>query len=271
VNTAVSGAKWGSTDDGMLPGGLNLQSVFAALTPGVASLNMVTTHFYAFCVGTFSGAVPSTLLQYVTANYPFNNNVSFIGSTKLVMSETNTICGHGQSGMSDRLMAATYYLNEAMTLWANGYSGLLIQNYYLGSSFYNIATLNGDSTYTPTPIFYGMYLMGRIQGQQQAATTVTGSGNVRALSTVGGGGNANILVVNNDTSRPNFVTPAQSSNWATANVLQINGGGCGEASPTIGGAAFGKSGAWSGASFSISKGQAIGLGPCEAALVSIQP
>jgi hypothetical protein len=132
-----------------------------------------------------------------------------------------------------------------------------------------------DNNFIPTPVFYGMYLFSKIQGQQTVTVAYSNAVSfVQAMATKNGNGNANILVTNNDANNPVAIKPDQSNSWTTANVLQIKsatGSGCTDASVTVGGAAIGESGSWTGAAFALSKGQSFTLGPCESALIQIQP
>lgn len=145
---------------------------------------------------------------------------------------------------------------------------------YLGPAWYNIATLQGDGNYLPTPIFYGMLLFSKIEGQQIAATTIVGPANVTAIATKGANGNANIIVVNNDPVKPAIITPKQSVAWTSAHVLLVQdgaGGGCSDSTAKIGGAALGESGSWTGAPFSIANGATVSIPPCGHAEVQILP
>jgi hypothetical protein len=135
-----------------------------------------------------------------------------------------------------------------------------------GSGNFTCTPSGNNSVCTVPPTTTGVvYLSGC------AGAGAGGSGQSGA-NTAGGGGNANIIAINNDVNSGAIVTPAQSAAWTTATVLQIKGnGGCSEPHPTIGGQPIGESGTWSGATTTINNGQAILLGPCESALIAIQP
>lgn len=283
---AVASAKLAAWDDYSYG---STQTVINGLTGGLAGLTFVTQHFYNTC----STSIPaSQLLGSIAYNTFFNqiifqnNNWAAASSVPIRMAETNTICGGGVLGVSDRMMSAAWFLNEAILLAKAGWGGVNIHNNLWwpasgGSQVVGTANPNSygallwnatDSKYYPGAIFYGMFLFSKIAGQQTANVVVNGDGNALAIATKGGNGNANIIVVNNDANGSTTITPSQSSAWTTANVLQMKGnGGCSEASPTVGGQPIGESGVWTGTTFAISNGASITLGPCEAALIQIQP
>lgn len=292
ITASVASAKFAAIDDEFNFGWGDPVTVANALTPTLSGMQFLSQHWYSFCRNTFTSPVPSFLLSSVLMNansvpstassgwfsaanqgFAYLAKQGLTGSVKQRMSETNSICARGQTGMSDRLMASTWFLNLAIILANNGWAGMNVHEVWTGGvGVYNPAIVQADQNFAPGTVFYGMYLFAKIEGQQILPSSVGGNGNVVALATKGGNGNANIIAVNNDISSPVAVTPAQAASWTTATVLQIKGGaGCAEANPTIGGKAIGESGAWSGSSFSINNGQAVNLGPCESALIQIQP
>ena len=198
--------------------------------------------------------------------------------TELFITESFKGASGGLVGVSDRLAAAAWYVNEAIVFANIGWSGINTHNANQSISIpndpYDPVVQQVDGNFGPGPIFYGMYLFSKIEGQQTAAVAVGGNANVNAIATKGGNGNANILVVNNDANGPVAVTPAQSSAWTTANVLKLStsdGANCTSANPTVGGQPIGEGGTWTGAPYSIANGASVTLNPCEAALIQIQP
>jgi hypothetical protein len=284
VTGSVSGASYAAIDD-LVNGNLGVPAdIAASLTPGLGGLKYITEHWYPFCKNTvISPNAPALLnapfVQQQSVNLSGAGNMGYLISQNQVpaftlrMTETNSICVGGQAGMSDRLMGATWFLELAIILAKNGWSGLNIHNEW--NSFvgvYNLVVAQPDQNFLPTPEFYGLYLFSKITGQQIVASSVTGSAPVQAIATKGINGNANIIAVNSDPWLPANVTVDQSSAWTTATLLQVKGSaGCSEANPIIGGQPFGESGSWSGSSSSLARGASILLGPCEAALISIQP
>jgi hypothetical protein len=192
------------------------------------------------------------------------------------LTESNSMgFASGGNGISNRLAAATWYLNEAIVMAAGGWSGINIHAaYHFVSAIYNPIVQLGDGNFGAGPIFYGLFLFSKIEGQQILPLAIGGNGNIQAIATKGANGNANILAVNNDVSSSVIVTPQQSGAWTTANVLVLqdgDGNGCASASPVVGGAAIGESGSWSGTPFSIANGGYVSIPPCGAALIQIQP
>lgn len=289
VTGVVSSPKVAAVDDIINIGWGVVPTVIAGLTPGLSGMSFVSQHWYSFCNGTWSGSVPSIMISSIyqnrygagifggaNAGAGFLSNQGKTGAITQRMSETNTICDRGQAGMSDRLMASTWVLDMALVLASNGWAGINLHSVWWGGStgVYNVTAVQPDLNFAPTPVFYGMLLFSKIEGEQIVPSAVGGNANVAAIATKGANGNANIIAVNNDVTNASSVTVDQSSAWTTATVLQIKGGvgqGCADPSPTIGGQAIGESGVWSGAPFTIRKGTAVALGPCESVLISVQP
>ncbi|MCK1322171.1 hypothetical protein IVA94_14970 [Bradyrhizobium sp. 156] len=289
VVAAVPAAKLMSPDDLQFS---SVQTCVNALTPGKAGLTAVTTHWYvsAATPHTAEGLIATVRGNAINVNGTtgFFKNNEWAGSTPLILSESNNFSGGGLSGVSDRLCSATWYLNEAIVFAKYGYAGICTHcnPWWNGTSgwpnggvvgatapnIYAPLLLQADLTsFAPGPIFYGLYLFSRIQGQQILAVQTDSNANQTSIATLGSGGNANILVVNNDTTNSLIVTPDQTSAWTTANVLTLSGTGPYDAAPTLGGAAIGVGGSWSGAPVSINSGATVTIPPCGAALISIQP
>lgn len=292
VSGAVSGARFGAIDDEMNIGFGNPKTVANALTPSLSGLQFLSQHWYSFCSGTWTSPAPDKLLQSVYLNqysaslagagwlgaanqgagYLLNQGLT--GTVGQRMLETNSICGGGQTGMSDRLMASTWFLNTAMVLANNGWLGMNVHSGWpIGISVYNTAIVQPDQNFSPGAVFYGMYLFSKIEGQQILPSSVGGNANIAAIATKGVNGNANIIAVNNDPNSNVLFTPRQSGAWTTATVLLIKDGtgmGCSDTSLTVGGQPIGESGSWAGSSFNISNGQSITLSPCGSALIQIR-
>jgi hypothetical protein len=236
-----------------------------------------TGHKYLGC----SSDGPFTLDQVL-------NNASVAGTTYFgaTISEFGIICEGGIPGITDRLIAATYYLKLAQSAAAYGYSGiyphnvLTLQEWPDGMkrlAYYNQFVQQPDGGWSPAPMFFGMYLFAKLEGQQliNISTTLGGS-LVSSLATVApsgsaNSGNANILVVNGDTQNEVTVMPDQNKPWSTANLYLLSGQDCTDPNPVLNGVAIGEGGAWAGSPAAISKGQGVQIPPCGAALIMIQP
>lgn len=258
-----------------------VQSFTNGTTPGVSGSAYITSHWYPY--GTGFTPVADQLISQVYNNdtvstfnsYGFQANSSY-ASGKLVMSETSNRAGCGALGVSNTLMASAWYLNLAIALANDGWPAIMPHNAIMTcygqahNGYYNPFVLQADSGFAPSPIFYGMYLMSKIEGQQTVALTKTGTAYVRAIATIGASGNANILVQNNATTFRTTVTPAQSAAWTSATVLLLEGY-CDSTAPILGSQPIQESGVWTGQAFTISNGDSITVSPCGAALINILP
>ena len=285
VSGSVSGANYAAYDGGSWA---RLVTYTTGLSLSVSQLKYLTQHWYNNCNGP-PAWTPAQVINSLNTNLTpyfgiggisvgFAQNQYYAGSTAEQLSESNSCSSGGLAGVSDRLSGATWYVNEAITFANLGWSGINTHNAY--TSFftpngpYNPVVQETDNNFGPGPIFYGLFLFSKIEGQQTAAVSIGGNANVNAIATKGGNGNANILVVNNDQNSPVTVTPAQSSAWTTANVLKMStsdGANCTSANPIVGGQPIGEGGTWTGSSVALASGASVTLQPCEAALIQIQP
>lgn len=249
------------------------QSIVNGLTPGVSGLTSVTYHWYN------SNGALTTPTDFInsSANVSFwSFNTVWAGSTPQRLTETNSVNIGGVNGLSSGLIAATWFINQAATLIPLGYAGVNIHMFFGGESpgkaqgIYNPFVLQADQNFAPGAIFYGMYLIAKLQGQRLLPLSINNS-SVVGLSTMGGNGNANILLVNNSQSSFASVTVSQDAAWTTAKQLILSGTSCYDTAPKLGGQFIGESGAWNGTPATISNGQATIIPPCGAALVQIQP
>jgi hypothetical protein len=290
VSAAVPGASYASTDDAIYN---NLTTILPALTPGLSGLYKAPLHYYTGQCG--QSITPSALISKLYADLSpasvsvnIFRNQSYLGD-KAFFSEMSAVCGGGVDGISNALMHSTWFLNAAFLMASHGVTAVTPTNIYspyatvFGMSlpnpqhqgWYNSLVIQSDNTsFGPGAIFYGMYLMSRIQGQVTTKLNLTGNAWVAGMATVGANGNANILLVNNETVRAASVVPGQSSAWSTATVLKLQGSdglGCSSASFSLGGQPIGVGGTWTGAPYTINNGDAVQIPPCGAALIQIQP
>lgn len=283
VTAAVTGAKYDAWDASSFCCNI---TVALGLTPGTAGLNALTNHYYAPY-----GNVNSTTMQQILTDVAttFNNAAGFTSSffqlngiavadgLKQRLTETNSVNLGGQAGITDRMFNTAWVINEAIAFANNGWAGINIHGTFKqvngGPGLYNPVNQLSDGNFGPGPIFYGMDLFSKIEGQQILPSSF-GGGNINEIATKGSNGNANIVVVNNDISHSVIVIPQQSGPWKTASVLQVTDGtglGCSDAAPMLGGKPIGESGVWTGAPSIIVNGGSILLPPCGTALIQIQP
>lgn len=269
INGSVAGAKYSAWDDYSFG---NTQAVINGLTPSVSGLTGVTYHWYN-SNGTLTTA--SAFLNSIAAFGAWNQNTSWAGSTPQRLSETNSVNFGGIHNISDGLISAAWFINQASTLIPLGYAGVNVHMFFGGESvgksqgIYNPFVLNGDQNFSPGAIFYGMYLVTKLQGEQLLPLSIN-SGSVTGLAALRASGKANFLLVNNSLNSYASVTVSQDVAFTTATQLILSGTSCSDTAPKLGGFPIGESGVWAGAASTISSGQPTIIPPCGAAFVSVQ-
>lgn len=249
------------------------QTLIPGLTPGVSGLKGITYHYY-----NLNGQLttPTNFLNFVGNSPPWSQNTIWAGSTPQLVNETNSVNIGGVHGLSDGLIAATWFINQTATLVPLGYSGVNVHMTFGGETagkpqgYYNPLVLQADQNFAPGAIFYALYMVTKLQGQQLLPLSISDSG-VIGLASLGTGGNANILLANNSLSAYASVTVGQDAAWTTAKQLILSGTSCYDTAPKLGGQSIGESGSWGGTQAVINKGQPTIIPPCGLALVSIQP
>jgi hypothetical protein len=197
------------------------------------------------------------------------------------LSEFGIICGGGQQGITDVLLAATYYLKLAQSAFNAGFVGIWPHNVLtpfhwadgtFRVSYYNQFVKQPSGGYSPAPMFYGMLLFQGLAGLTSVSTTTS---NLNSLATVtaviGPNGNAAILVVNGDTAQAITVKPDQTKPWSYAWLYLLSGTNCTDPSPVLNGYAIGEGGVWSGSPLILTRGQTISIPACGAADIFIAP
>jgi hypothetical protein len=238
---------------------------------GAKGFEYVTGHKYTLPCNPTS-VTPAQVIADATV--PANQGVR--------ITEFGIICDGGMNGVTNVLMAATYYLRLAQSAFSGGYLGIDPHNVIIPElwgdgltrpAYYNQFIQEPDGGYAPAPMFYGMYLFAQLVGQTSIGTTV-GSGLADLASvnaTLGPQGNANLLVVNISTDQQITVVPSQTKSWSTANVYLISGQNCEDPNPVLNGEPIGEGGAWAGVPTSLANGASISIPACGAALIEIQP
>jgi len=268
ITGTIPSAKFAACDDNNQ--GLS-QTAIGSLTPGIAGLSAATIHYYSGAANTGINDWPALLSALQPAN--FSSIQTFAAGTPLVMSETNSLSFGGQVGVSDRLMAQAWFINFAAKLAKGGWAGICPHSTYSyngGQGVYNPIVKNANGSFSPSPIFYGMYLLSKIAGKQMAASTQGGTAYTTSIAAKEADGNASVVVCNNENSNVAFIRPMQSAAWTTATVLiSQSGDGLGPTSSmmSLGGQPIGAGGSWSGAPFTINNGDSFALQPCGAAYV----
>jgi len=244
---------------------------------GANGFKYVTGHKYTLpcnCYPTCNPTPPTPAQVIADATVPANPGVR--------ITEFGIICDGGQTGVTNVLMAATYYLRLAQSAFSGGYLGIDPHNVLIPElwgdgltrpAYYNQFIHEPDGGYAPAPMFYGMYLFARLEGQASIGTTVDPSlNNLASVNAARGAhGNANILVVNISTDQQITVVPKQTQSWSTADVYLLSGQSCVDPNPVLNGEPVGEGGAWAGSPMSLSNGASISIPACGAALIEIQP
>ncbi len=229
-----------------------------------AQMTAVTGHYYPYGQPT---AIP-TFQQMTTScnNGDFSSYTSYASNMRI--NESNAVAGGGLPGLNDRMASASWYICVSSILAKLGYIGYSNHNHI--GSYYNLYHENGDTTWTPNPVFYGAYLFTRLLGQTIISTTNTNlDANASVIATLNSNSKANILVANNNWTTNLTFKPTETGTWSNGTVLLLNGASCAEINPTLGGSSFGEGAAWSGTTTPITNGQTVTIPPCGAALVSI--
>jgi hypothetical protein len=250
---------------------------------GLGEFQYLTVHKYTLPYGCNygQGGVPTVQSMFADANEPSNPGWS--------ISEFGIICDGGLNGVTNRFIAATYYLELAQTTAAGGWAGIMPHNAVVPGlwgdgltrpAYYNQFVVQPDGGYSPQGMFYGMAMFAQIVGQTtigvQATVgqqTLQNFSSVAAITaTVNESGNANILLTNINSGMRGFnVKPDQTAPWQHANVLVLSGRNCADPSPVLNGQPIGEGGAWGGSVASINRGDTVFVGSCGAAVIEIQP
>lgn len=239
--------------------------------PGAPGVAYVTGHKYTLGSSPISLSPDQVLADATVAPNP-----------GVIISEFGILAGGGQQGITDRLLAATYYLKLAQSAFAGGYAAILPHNvltpYPFGGglrlAYYNQFIQQPDG-WSPAPMFYGMLLFQALAGQTSISTTTTNlNPQASVTATLGPNGNANLLVVNGDTVNTITVQPQQTHTWSTATIYLVSGNGWADPNPVFNGKPIGEGGALAYNPIhpiSISNGDTVSISPCGAALIVIQP
>ena len=242
-----------------------------ATIPGASGVQYVTAHKYTLgCAPQPSLTAAQVLADATVASNP-----------GVTLAEFGIICGGGQQGITDRLMAATYYLELAQSAFSAGFMGILPHNvltpYHWEDGTFRVAYYNqfvqqSDGGYSPAPMFYGMLLFQALEGQRSIATTSSNLDQLASVTaTLGPNGNANILIVNGDTLHRITLKPKQTHSWSTALVYLLSGNSCTDPNPVLNGYPIGEGGTWAGSAQVLISGQTISIPACGSALVEIMP
>lgn len=269
VNGAQPGQKWAG------PEAIGYDWL-AAFTPTPTPTNL-DNHYYGLSNSCQASLTVAKLLATLNsdntdcgtrANLAHMKGVIGTPAQPWRITEMNSVAGCGTS-------QATLCQSAASAAWLVGAFSYMAQNGWVGFNIHGLGTyspiaLNGDGTWSPNPIFYGMALAGNIAGHQLLAAPVqVGTGQIKSIATLGTNGKAEILAVNIDTANTLPVYFSQVAAWTTGTVLQMTAPSCTSNAVTLGGSAIGAGGSWSGAAVAITPGTVIPMPPCSAVLFRV--
>ncbi len=200
-------------------------------------LGTVTQHYYAgsntatpgFLLTTAADSGPERMLPELQAAHA-------LGMTYRV-DEMNSAWGGGAPGVSNTFESALWFLENAMTLAAEGVDGINIHGGMLAGKDYGYYTPffitaggggsfslnNRGSSPATAPLYYGMLFFARaINGAHSTISpaSVSTSANIDAWSTVDGAGTERLIMVNRDTANGAQVVVAQSASTASVCYLE---------------------------------------------------
>lgn len=200
-------------------------------------LGTVAQHYYA---GT-NAVTPGFLLTPAADSAPERLQSDLQTAHALGMAyrvdEMNSAWGGGAPGVSNAFESALWFLDNAMTLAAEGVDGINIHGGMLAGRGYNSYTpffitagrggsfsLNNRGSFPATaPLYYGMLFLARaINGANSTISpaSLSTSANIDAWSTVDGAGTERLIMVNRDTTNGAQVVVAQSGSTASVCYLE---------------------------------------------------
>jgi hypothetical protein len=200
-------------------------------------LGSVTQHYYAGA----NTATPGFLLTAAADNGPERMLPELQAAHALGMTyrvdEMNSAWGGGAAGVSNAFESALWFLENAMTLAAEGVDGINIHGGMLAGTDYNYYTPffitaggggsfslnNGGSFPATAPLYYGMLFFARaINGARStiAPASISTNADIDAWSTVDGAGTERLIMVNRDIANGAQVVVAQSASTASVCYLE---------------------------------------------------
>jgi hypothetical protein len=213
----------------------NIQEMF--VTNRSKGLGSVTQHYYAGA----NTATPGFLLTAAADNGPERMLPELQAAHALGMAyrvdEMNSASGGGAPGVSNAFESALWFLENAMTLAAEGVDGINVHGGMLAGRGYNYYTPffitagrggsfslnNGGSFPATAPLYYGMLFFARaIHGAHStiSVASVSTSANIDAWSTVDGTGTERLILLNRDIANTAQVVVSRSATIASVCYLE---------------------------------------------------
>lgn len=244
---------------------------------------LATRHFYPFCTSALA-TTPTLLMS--DALYPTPSaspttataasDVAIAASFGLPvrMTESNSICVGGTNGVSNTLAAAIWAVEYIAQIENAGFAGVNFHGTRSAGTFYTPFVQQGDLTFLPQPVYYGMLLAAQVSGMRVLPVTSTVSTlTLPAFGFLGADGKARLMVVNKNltqTASVNLTQGGGGGTWTTQGVLTLTGASAAATSVTLGGSLVDNAGSWSPVLTFVPRGVAVSVPPASAALITMQ-
>jgi hypothetical protein len=242
-------------------GGTTFNTQFAASEKSKWGSNFVllTQHYYVG--GSGSSAATAANLQAVNSNFGTLCSAmsTAVKSNSIAdgyrLGEINTFSGHGQTGVSDRLVSGLWAIDIMFTIAKNGGSGVNFHNGETGMDgtvpfFYSaIKETNGVVTEVE-PEYYGMLLFTQAGTGSMVATTVTTTAQFFTAWAIKASGFTGVVLNNKNSSSGVSATVDLGAAVSSASAIYLQGTPAGSLTVaatgvTLAGATITPAGVWS--------------------------
>ena len=240
-----------------------------------STVSELTRHFYPVCPNTSpSDTIPLLLMSdrlYAKTLAPADVAMATALSLPIRMTETNSVCAGGRTGVSNVLASATWATGYMMQLIAAGYAGVDFHSGRVATLFYTPFVQNGDLTYTPQPLYYALLLVAQIEGMRVLPVTSSVPFTTMPVQAyLDGAGATWFLAVNKNLTQSAALTISQGGSWTQQSMLTLTGASAAAATATLGGASVDNAGNWSPTRTTVARGTPVSIPPASAVLVKLQ-
>ncbi len=216
-------------------------------------LRLLTRHYYRECAN--AGSTFDKLLQPDPKLGPELEEVraaSMSSGVPYRICETNSFCGGGKPGVSDRFGAALWVLDYMHTLAAAGAAGVNIETGVNQLGFISSYSPIGDDergAYWAAPEYYGMLAFAYGGRGERVALDCDAAGmNLTAYAVAGSDKRLRVTVVNKDRSLDAQVRVAAGAGFRRAHAMRLSAASIeSKDGVTLGGARVGADGMWKAA------------------------
>jgi hypothetical protein len=261
---ALAGPDVGQTDSWLSP----------FLAAQSANVTFATRHFYPFCSGV-NATAPNLLMSddiYPASTLAADVALATTYGLKLRLTETNSICAGGQTGISNTLISAAWATEYMMQGIAAGLSGVNFHgdSTLPSSNTYSPITQATDLTWTFNPLGYALLTIAQIEGMRLLPVTSSVPFTTMPVQAyLDGAGKIWFLAVNKNLTQPAQLTLNQPG-VTQASVMLLTGASSTALTATLGGASVDNAGNWTPALSSQAATAPINIPPASAALIKLQ-